>query len=135
MVEVRHWCANLIRLPVYLAVTTVTALAGGVASVSGMGIGSLITPLLAYKYGMKTAVAAVSRPSPRRHSAPLLYAAPGRRLDRLCPFRPTQGALLLFAGLAGLIGYSERMRFGPPRRVSPPPVDSPASLLQNGWAH
>ena len=36
--------------------------AGAVASVSGFGIGSLLTPLLALHAGTKTAVAAVSIP-------------------------------------------------------------------------
>jgi len=41
----------------------VTALvAGGVAAVSGFGIGSLLTPLLAVRYGTKLAVAIVSIP-------------------------------------------------------------------------
>ena len=37
-------------------------LAGGVAAISGFGIGSLLTPLLALSHGTKLAVAAVSVP-------------------------------------------------------------------------
>lgn len=37
-------------------------LAGAIASVSGFGIGSLLTPLLAARHGAKVAVAAVSIP-------------------------------------------------------------------------
>src|ERR1700737_2823307 len=40
----------------------VAAAAGGVASVAGFGIGSLLTPLLALRVDTKTAVAAVSIP-------------------------------------------------------------------------
>src|ERR1700730_2480846 len=37
-------------------------IAGAVASVAGFGIGSLLTPLFAYRFGTKLAVAAVSIP-------------------------------------------------------------------------
>jgi len=40
----------------------VAALAGGIASIAGFGIGSLLTPLLASHYDMKAAVGAVSIP-------------------------------------------------------------------------
>jgi uncharacterized membrane protein YfcA len=40
----------------------VAILAGAIASVSGFGIGSLLTPLLAVRVGSKLAVAAVSVP-------------------------------------------------------------------------
>ena len=43
-------------MPFYLLVGTVAMLAGGIASISGMGIGSLLIPLLAVRYGVKTAV-------------------------------------------------------------------------------
>jgi len=45
--------------PVVLLVSIV---AGGVAGISGFGIGSLLTPLLAAHYGTKLAVAMVSVP-------------------------------------------------------------------------
>jgi len=45
-----------------LAVLLVAVLAGGTASVVGFGIGSLLTPLLAVRYGTATAVAAVTLP-------------------------------------------------------------------------
>src|SRR5215203_5114141 len=49
--------------PVFLALlTAASVLAGGIASVSGFGIGSLLTPLLAVRVGTKLAVAAVSIP-------------------------------------------------------------------------
>src|SRR5438105_10077495 len=43
-------------------VGAVAVLAGAIASVSGFGIGSLLTPLLAVRVGTKLAVAAVSVP-------------------------------------------------------------------------
>ena len=50
-------------MPWYLiAVLTVAILAGATASVVGFGIGSLLTPLLAFRYGMPAAVAAVTIP-------------------------------------------------------------------------
>lgn len=45
-----------------IVVAIVAMLAGGVASVAGFGIGSILTPLIASQYGMKTAVGAVSIP-------------------------------------------------------------------------
>src|SRR5580765_318768 len=44
------------------AIFACAIVAGAVASVSGFGIGSLLTPLLALHAGTKTAVAAVSVP-------------------------------------------------------------------------
>ena len=43
-------------------VAAVAVLAGAIASVSGFGIGSLLTPLLGVRVGTKLAVAAVSVP-------------------------------------------------------------------------
>src|SRR5689334_17383770 len=40
----------------------VSVIAGGIASVAGFGIGSLLTPLFALRVDMRTAVAAVSVP-------------------------------------------------------------------------
>ena len=45
-----------------LVVLLVATLAGATASVTGFGIGSLLTPLLATRFGMQTAIAAVSIP-------------------------------------------------------------------------
>src|SRR5262245_14315680 len=45
-----------------LLLVVVAVLAGAIASVSGFGIGSLLTPLLAVRVGTKLAVAAVSIP-------------------------------------------------------------------------
>jgi len=45
-----------------IVVAVLAALAGGIASIAGFGIGSLLTPLVASQYGMKTAVGAVAIP-------------------------------------------------------------------------
>jgi uncharacterized membrane protein YfcA len=48
---------------VFLAITAAASvLAGAIASVSGFGIGSLLTPLFDVPYDMRLAVAAVSIP-------------------------------------------------------------------------
>lgn len=110
-------------------------LAGGIAAISGFGIGSLLTPLLALETGTKVAVAAVSIPHfaatalrfwmMRQHvdrrlllHFGLLSAAGG--LAGALVFARTANlaltlvfaALLIFAGLSGLTGYAARMRFG-----------------------
>jgi uncharacterized membrane protein YfcA len=45
-----------------ISVLLAAVLAGAVAGVSGFGVGSLLTPLLATRYGEKLAVAIVSVP-------------------------------------------------------------------------
>jgi hypothetical protein len=110
-------------------------LAGGVAAISGFGIGSLLTPLLALETGTKVAVAAVSIPHfaatalrfwmMRRHvDRPLLLhfgllSAAGGLLGALVFARAANlaltlvfAALLIFAGFSGLTGYAARLRFG-----------------------
>jgi hypothetical protein len=108
--------------------------AGGVAALSGFGIGSLLTPMLAVRIGTKLAVAAVAIP----HAAGtalrfwLLRKAIDRRV--LWSFGLTSAAggllgallhsyaasraltivfacLLIFAGVLGLTGLARRMRF------------------------
>jgi uncharacterized membrane protein YfcA len=118
-----------------LAAAFLGALAGAIAGVSGFGIGSLLTPLLAWRFGTKVAVALVAVP----HFAGTLFRLVGlwRRVDRrvllrfgiwsaagglagaLFQARANSPALtilfamlLLFAGVSQLVGLSERMRFG-----------------------
>ncbi len=43
-------------------VAAVAVIAGSIASVAGFGIGSILTPLIAVQYGMKSAVSAVAVP-------------------------------------------------------------------------
>ncbi len=112
----------------------VGVLAGGIASVVGFGIGSLLTPLLAVRVGTQLAVAAVSIPHflatalrfwrLRAHVdrrvllgfgvasaaggliGALLHAVAGSRALAV-----VFGLLLLFVGISELSGLSRRMRF------------------------
>lgn len=112
----------------------VGALAGAIASVSGFGIGSLLTPVLAWQVGTKLAVAAVSVPHViatalrfwllRGHvdrrlllSFGLMSATGGITGALLQSFANSPaltlvfGCLLVFTGLMGLTGINERLRF------------------------
>src|SRR5260370_14681304 len=110
-------------------------LAGGIASITGFGIGSLLTPLVASQYGMKTAVGAVAIP---HFIATLLrfwrlrsdvdwrvflgfglMNATGSLAGALIHIWVNSriltislGILLDFAGLIGGLGYTDRVRFG-----------------------
>lgn len=118
-----------------VAVLIVAIIAGAVAAFSGFGIGSLLTPLLATSVGMKISVAAVSVPhfiatcvrlwGLRKHvdRGVLLHfgilSALGGLLGALLQSQSNNpilsvvfGCLLLFAGVSGLVGWSERMHFG-----------------------
>jgi uncharacterized membrane protein YfcA len=112
------------------------AIAGGaVAAVSGFGIGSLLTPVLAIRYGTKLAVGIVSIPHliatvvrflQLRQSIDKrifvhfgVLSAIGGLLGALANAHTHNpalsivfGCLLSFAGLSGLSGYVDRMRFG-----------------------
>jgi uncharacterized protein len=108
--------------------------AGAIASLSGFGIGSILTPLLAAWMGTKLAVAAVS--VPHFVGTALRFALIRKHLDRrvLVTFGIASaiggllgallhvwlrsvvlsyvlGGLLVFAGLMGLTGVAQRMRF------------------------
>jgi uncharacterized membrane protein YfcA len=122
--------------PVFDALVLLAAtVAGAVAAVSGFGIGSLLTPLLAAHFGTKAAVAAVSIPHVvgtavrlvklRAHvdgrafrhfgilsaAGGLLGAVLNTRL-RSPVLSVVFGVLLIVAGLSGLFGLAERMRLG-----------------------
>ncbi len=109
--------------------------AGAIASLAGFGIGSVLTPLLALSVGAKQAVIAVSIPhlvatairfwTLRRYiNARVLRnfgiaSAAGGLLGALLGSRfgsPVLayilGALLIFAGVTGLTGLAQKMRFG-----------------------
>jgi uncharacterized protein len=113
----------------------VAILAGGVAAVSGFGIGSLLTPLLAVRYGTKLAVAIVS--VPHLIGTVARFVTLKQHVDRRVFWRfgifsalgglagaflnariqsPALsivfGALLIFAGVSGLTGLTNRMQFG-----------------------
>jgi len=118
-----------------LWVLLTAVVAGGVAAVSGFGIGSLLTPLLAARYGTKLAVAIVSIPHLVATAARFLglrrqldrriflnfgiLSAAGGLLGALLNARANSpmlaivfGCLLIFAGVSGLSGFVDRMRFG-----------------------
>lgn len=119
----------------HLAVAVVAAVAGGIASIAGFGIGSLLTPLVAAQYGMKTAVGAIA--IPHLIATLLRFWRLRRDVDRrvLLGFGVVNaggslagalvhvwvnnpaltivlGILLVFAGIVGILGYADRMRFG-----------------------
>jgi uncharacterized membrane protein YfcA len=119
----------------FLICTAIVAtLAGGVASIAGFGIGSLLTPLLAVQVGTKLAVAAVS--IPHLAGTVVRFWRLRREIDRhvLWSFGVTSaagglvgallqtiaggralavilGCLLIFAGMAGLLGFMQKVRF------------------------
>jgi len=118
-----------------VVVAIVAAVAGGIASIAGFGIGSLLTPLVASQYGMKTAVSAIA--VPHLIATVLRFWRLRRDVDRkvLWGFglmnaggslagavvhvwvdNPVLaivlGILLVFAGIIGVAGYADRMRFG-----------------------
>lgn len=109
--------------------------AGAVAAVAGFGIGSLLTPLVALRFPVKLAVAIVSVPHFIGTAARFvslrrkvdrhvlinfgILSAVGGLLGALLNARIESralsiafGCLLLFAGISGLTGLAERMRFG-----------------------
>jgi uncharacterized protein len=109
--------------------------AGAIAAISGFGIGSILTPLLAAWIGTKLAVAVVS--VPHFIGTGLRFLVIRQHVDRraLWSFGITSaagglvgavlhiwlrsavlgyvlGALLVFAGIAGVTGLAARIRFG-----------------------
>jgi uncharacterized membrane protein YfcA len=115
-------------------VAIVSVVAGAIASVSGFGIGSLLTPVLSMRVGTKLAVAAVSIPHLaatglrlwilRKHvdrrllwSFGLMSAAGGLAGALLHSYAGSPilttvfGGLLILTGVMGLTGVSERLRF------------------------
>src|SRR5215813_13421151 len=119
----------------HLVVFLASVLAGAVAAISGFGIGSLFTLLLAARYGTKLAVAIVSIPHLVATAARLvrlrehvdkrvfinfgILSAAGGLLGALLNLRANSpvlsivfGCLLLFAGISGLTRMADRMRFG-----------------------
>ena len=110
-------------------------LAGAIASLAGFGIGSVLTPLLALYVGTKQAVIAVSIPHlvatalrfwTLRHKIDRnvlknfgIASAGGGLLGAFLGSRFSSpilayilGGLLVFAGLTGLTGIAQKMRFG-----------------------
>lgn len=115
----------------------VSLLAGGIASISGFGIGSLVTPLLAMKTGTGIAVAGVSiahflgtalrfwmwRKYINRKvllafgitsAAAGLVGALFHNVFQNVVLTIIFGCLLVFAGFSGLTGLSEKLRLNGP---------------------
>ncbi|MEK6772774.1 MAG: sulfite exporter TauE/SafE family protein [Bdellovibrionota bacterium] len=82
-------------------------IAGGVASVAGFGIGSLVTPVLSLSIGTKLAIAVVS--IPHLIATALRFAMLRSHVDRrlLLGF----GLMSILGGVTGATGLSEKMRF------------------------
>jgi uncharacterized protein len=120
----------------YFAVAIAAILAGGIASIAGFGIGSILTPLIAMQCGMKTAVATVS--IPHVIATAVRFWKLRAHVDRAIFFRfglinaagaligavihayvtnpglsAVLGVLLVFVGLVGVLGYADHLRFGP----------------------
>ena len=120
-----------------LALAAVAILGGGIASLSGFGIASLLTPLLAVKTGISLAVAAAA--IAHFFGTGLRFLLLRKHLNRqvLLSFGLTSaagglagallhivvqsvvltivfGCLLVFAGIMGLTGLADRLRFGGP---------------------
>ena len=116
------------------AMALAAAVAGAIASVSGFGIGSVLTPLMSLRVGAKLAVAAVSVPHVfatafrfwllRKHvdrrmlfSFGLMSAAGGLTGAVIHVYVDSPvlmlvfALLLIFTGVMGLTGLSERLRF------------------------
>lgn len=111
-------------------------MAGGLAAVTGFGIGSLLTPVLALETGTKVAVAAIAIPHfvataqrfwmLRRHVDRRVLlgfgvaSAVGGLAGALVHTRVSSrelalvfGALLILAGVSELTGWMRRVRWGP----------------------
>lgn len=116
-------------------VAIAAVIAGGIASLAGFGIGSILTPLLATAYGTKLAVTAVS--VPHLLGTALRFSFIWRHVDRRVLFTfgiasaigglsgallhvwlksvwlgYILGVLLVFAGIIGLTGWASQMRIG-----------------------
>jgi uncharacterized protein len=118
-----------------LLLTLAGIVAGAIAAISGFGIGSILTPLLAMWLGTKLAVALVS--IPHFLGTALRFAVIRQHVNRrvLWSFGITSaaggllgamlhiwlrsvvlgyilGVLLVFAGITGITGLAQRMKFG-----------------------
>ncbi|HSY12118.1 MAG TPA: sulfite exporter TauE/SafE family protein [Verrucomicrobiae bacterium] len=118
-----------------LLLTLAGMVAGAIAAISGFGIGSILTPLLAAWVGTKLAVALVS--IPHFLGTAMRFAVIRQHVNRgvLWSFGITSaiggllgallhvwlrsavlgyvlGVLLIFAGITGLTGLASRIRFG-----------------------
>lgn len=124
-------------IPFLLIVALAAGFTGAVAAVSSIGIGSVLTPIVAWRYGVKVAVAAVAVP----HAAAMLLrvirlrksidwhvlagfgsmnAAGGLAGALLITVLNTRalatmlGVVLIAVGVAGVFGWSDRIRLSHP---------------------
>lgn len=119
----------------FTVVATVAAvIAGAIASISGFGIGSVLTPVLSTQFDVRLAIAMVSLPHlagtvvrfllVRTHidrevllgfgaasAAGGLIGASLQAAVQSSALALIFGLLLIFAGLGGLTGFAQRMRF------------------------
>jgi uncharacterized membrane protein YfcA len=119
----------------YFAIAAAALVAGSLASVAGFGIGSVLTPLLAARFGTRVAVAAVSIPHVigtatrfwllRGHLDRDIFlwfglaSAAGGLIGALLHAYASNralaivfGCLLLFVGVSELTGLTRRVRLG-----------------------
>jgi uncharacterized membrane protein YfcA len=119
----------------FAVIATVAALiAGAIASISGFGIGSVLTPVLSSQFDVRLAIAMVSLPHlagtfvrfllVRTHidrdvllgfgAASAIGGLAGAALQAVVQSSALAvifGLLLLFAGIGSLTGFAQRMRF------------------------
>lgn len=119
----------------FAVVTAVAAvIAGAIASISGFGIGSVLTPVLSTQFDVRLAIAMVSLPHLAGTFVRFLIVRTRIDKDVLLGFGAASaigglsgaalqvvvqssalavifGLLLVFAGIGGLTGFAERMRF------------------------
>jgi hypothetical protein len=119
----------------FAAVATVAAVvAGAIASISGFGIGSVLTPVLSTQFDVRLAIAMVSLPHLAGTFVRFLLVRTHIDKDVLLGFGAASavgglvgaalqavvqssalaiifGLLLVFAGLGSLTGFAQRMRF------------------------
>ena len=120
----------------FLAVAALVAFfAGAISAVAGLGIGSILTPLLGLAIGVKLAVAAAAIPHFAGNALRLwtlrsridrsvlktfgVMSAAGALIGALVHARATAGwlkfllaAVLVIAGLLGVFGLTDRLRIG-----------------------
>lgn len=117
-----------------VAVFVVSLIAGGVASISGFGVGSLLTPLLALRFDLQLAVAAVSIPHLLGTAYRFVLVRKDLNKDVFIKFGIWSAVgglfggligtvlhdqtlmlvfavILIFAGGSGVFGFAEKMRF------------------------
>lgn len=118
-----------------LLVAAAGVVAGAIAAVAGFGVGSVLTPLLGTTLGLKLAIAAASIPHVLGTATRLwiMRADVDRRVLLTFGIASAAGGLLgaglqvvlaspvlvgvfatllIFAGVGGITGWSERLRFG-----------------------